>query len=551
MADIVLINPRFYPTYWGFDYALPMFRKQALLPPMNLALLAALTAPGHTVSIIDENVEEIDFDRCSRADIVGVTGMAVQRGRMREIVIELKRRGIFTVLGGPWATVSPEDLGPLADAIFIGEAEQTWPRFLDEWCQGRHQHRYEEAEKTDMAAVPPPRFDLLPMGKYLYGSVQVSRGCPFTCEFCDIIVVFGRRPRLKTSAQVIAELEGLLAAGVHDAFIVDDNLIGNKKAIKAILRDIIAWQEAKGYPLSFVTEASIDLAEDDEMMRLMLDANIDTVFIGIESPNEESLRETKKIQNLTDRHGTALEKVHRIQDAGLMVNCGMIVGFDNDDDGVFELQRRFIEQSRIPLAMVNLLFAIPQTPLHQRLASAGRLGESMLMSIAGTAAATNVIPLRMTQERLREGYLELMRELYTTDAFFARMDALCLGTRYLPAIGRTRHLQRHRLYRRRLRLRAWAGLQALYIFVQLMRQVPETVLRRQYRRRLWRVIKHRPNLRLLRLYCMFCAVHFHYDRLIEQLTAALPVVLPDAERARVAAVGSSHRGEEVVRAAEG
>ena len=534
MADIVLINPRFYPTYWGLDYALPMFRKQALLPPMNLALLAALTPAQHRVTIIDENVEEIDFARCARADIVGVTGMAVQRVRMAEIIAELKRLGVFTVLGGPWVTVSPDDLGPLADVVFIGEAEETWPRFLAEWGEGRHAARYEQGDKTDMSVVPPPRFDLLKMDRYLYGSLQVSRGCPFTCEFCDIIVVFGRRPRLKSAAQVIAELEGLVAGGVHDAFIVDDNLIGNKKAIKAILREVIAWQEAHGYPLSFVTEASIDLAEDEELMRLMLDANIDSVFVGIESPNEESLRETKKIQNLADRSGTALEKIHRIQDTGIFLWGGTIVGFDNDDERVFELQQRFIAQSRIPQMIVQVLFAIPQTPLYRRLAAEGRLRDSFLMSNWGAAAATNVVPLRLSLEALRDGYLQLLRDLYTPDAFFARMDAMCLGTKWLPAPGRTKYLRLHPL--RRLKLRAWAGVQAAYIFVQLMRCVPDAELRRQYRRRLWKVLLRRPNPRLLRIYCMACAAHYHYDRLIAQMSATRPFVQPqDAPEPRAAA----------------
>ena len=517
MAEIILINPRFDPTYWGLDYALPLFRKRALLPPLNLALLAGLTPPEHSVSIIDENVDEIDYGRCSRADIVGVTGMGVQRERMRAIVIELKSRGIFTVVGGPWATVSPEDLAPLADVVFIGEAEDTWPRFLAEWSEGRQQSRYEQAEKTDMATVPPPRLGLLKMEKYLYGSLQVSRGCPFTCEFCDIIVVFGRRPRVKTAAQVIAELEGLVAAGMHDAFIVDDNLIGNKKAIKAILRAIIAWQEAHGYPLSLVTEASIDLAEDEEMMRLMVEANLDTVFVGIESPNEDALRETKKIQNLTDRNGTALEKVHRIQEAGLMVTCGMIVGFDCDDESVFEAQRQFVHEARIGLAMVNILCAIPQTPLFNRLSAAGRLVEGDAMNRHSTFAVSNVVPLKMSRQTLYDGYLKLMRSLYTVDAFFARIDAVCFGARWLPATGRTRYLRRHRY--RWLKLRAWAGVETVYLIVQLMRHIPDKALRRQYRRRLWNAVKHRPNIRLLRFYCLACAMHFHYDRLIRQMEA--------------------------------
>jgi radical SAM superfamily enzyme YgiQ (UPF0313 family) len=542
MADIVLINPRFFPTYWGLDYALPLFRKGAILPPLNLALLAALTPAEHTVSIIDENVEAIDYARCARADIVGVTGMAVQRARMREIIIALKSRGLFVVLGGPWVTVRPEDLGPLADVVFIGEAEETWPRFLAEWSEGRRATRYEQADKSDMSAVPAPRLDLLPMRQYLYGSLQISRGCPFTCEFCDIIVVFGRRPRLKSARQVIVELERLVAAGMHDAFIVDDNLIGNKKVIKEILREIVAWQEANGYPMSFVTEASIDLAEDPELMRLMLDANIDTVFVGIESPNEQSLRETKKIQNLTDRSGTALEKVHRIQDAGIFVWGGTIVGFDNDDTSVFDLQRRFAEQSRISQMMLQVLFAIPQTPLYKRLEKEGRLCDAFLMSNWGTAAATNVVPLRMTLEQLREGYLNLLAELYRPDAFFGRMDAMCFETGWLPAPGRTRYLRRHPL--RRLRLRMRAGIEALYIFVQLMSRVPDPVLRRRYRRQLMKVMLRRPNPRLVRVYAMICAAHFHYDRLIARLKATRPAIgeAEGGDLGGVAAAGAAAAG---------
>ena len=195
-------------------------------------------------------------------------------------------------------------------SIFVGEAEETWPQFLDEWEQGRHQHRYEQAEKTDMTRVPMPRFDLLKMRHYLFGSVQFSRGCPFQCEFCDIIVTFGRRPRIKTSAQVIAELEAMRKQRMPIAFIVDDNLIGNKKAIKAFLRDVVAWQAADGYPFTFFTEASLDLADDAELMELMVEANIMAVFIGIESPNEESLRETKKYQNVR-KGGTIVERVRK------------------------------------------------------------------------------------------------------------------------------------------------------------------------------------------------------------------------------------------------
>ena len=513
MADIVLISPRFEPSFWGSDYAMPFINGTAALPVMALPLLAALTPPEHTVTLIDENVDEIDWERCQRAEIVGVTGMVVQRQRIGEILTELKRRGIFTVLGGPWITVQPDEYSGLTDVIFIGEAEETWPQFLTEWSEGRHASRYEQADKTNMSTVPLPRLDLLPMRKYVYGSLQISRGCPFTCEFCDIIVVFGRRPRLKTAAQVIAELDNLVAAGKRDAFVVDDNLIGNKKAIKPILRDIISWQKKNGYPLTLTTEASIDLAEDDEMVELMVEANFESVFIGIESPNDEALRHTKKIQNLSDRNGTVLEKVHRLQSAGLEVWCGMIVGFDTDNESVFEAQREFIRQSRIALVMVNILFAIPHTPLHARLSKEGRL-VGLHELIDGTVN-TNIIPSRMSQRALCEGYLDLMRDLYTPEAYFERVDALYFDAKVQPSPGRVRYLHRHPW--RWFKSQGLAAIETIYVFVQLMRLVPERALRREYRRRLGRVLMRRPRLSVLRSYCLKCALHFHYDRLVRQL----------------------------------
>ena len=526
MAHIVLINPRFNPSYWGMNYALPFLGAEALLPVINLPLLAALTPPGHEITIIDENVQMIDFDLCARADIVGITGMNVQRVRMHAILDELKARGVFTVIGGPWVTVYPSDFGDQPDAIFIGEAEETWPRFLLEWAAGRHARRYEQAEKTDMATVPAPRLDLLPMHKYVYGSVQLSRGCPFTCEFCDIIVVFGRRPRMKTTAQVIAELEACLDAGKDTLFIVDDNLIGNKKAVKVLLREIIVWQQARGFPLRFATEASIDLAEDEELLQLMVDANIEEVFIGIESPNEDALRETKKIQNLSDKHGTLLDKVRRIQDVGIEVWCGLIVGFDTDDETVFDLQRRFLAAARIPLAMVNVLTAIPRTPLYERLGREGRLDDSGELSNFGTIS-TNVIPRRITRQDLCDGYLELMRDLYAPDAYFGRMDSLYLGGKPIPPSARTRWL-RGRPWRW-IKVQAWTVLEVAHITIGLMRGVPDPVLKRDYRRRLWTVIRRRPRLRLLRIYAVKCALHYHFDRLIAQMETERSKLPPEVD----------------------
>ena len=514
MGDIVLINPRFEVSYWGLEHAMPFLGIKAVLPVANLPLLAALTPSRHSVTLVDENVEAIDFERCAQADIVGLTGMNVQRRRMKEILHELKRRGVFTVVGGPWATVREDDLADLADVIFIGEAEETWPRFLADWGDGRHQTRYEQAGRTDMATVPVPRLDLLRMKDYAFGSVQFSRGCPFECEFCDIIVTFGRRPRIKTSAQILAELDAIVAAGKDFTFIVDDNLIGNKKAIKLLLRDVVAWQEKRGYPLMFATEASIDLAEDAELMQLMVDANISNVFVGIETPNEESLRETKKLQNLRARGGTMLEKVHRIQETGMEVWCGIIVGFDNDGPSIFAAQSRFVRDARIVHAMVNMLVAIPRTPLYTRLASEGRLDLSDDADRWGSFG-TNVIPRRISREALRAGYVKLMQDLYMPDAYFGRLDKLYLDARLQLGQARTRYLRRHPLRRFKLNTRLLA--EAAAIFVSLMRGVPDPALRREYRRRLMRAAWRRREPEIIQNYALKCAMHFHAHRIVQEM----------------------------------
>ncbi len=508
MAEIVLINPRLEISNYGLEHALPFLGRKAVAPVASLPLLAALTPPEHRVAIVDENVEPIDFDRAAAADIVGLTGMVVHRRRMREILAELKRRGAFTVVGGPWVTVWEDDFGELADVVFVGEAEESWPRFLAEWRRRAHGRRYEQTERTDLARLPAPRLDLLKMRSYAFGNVQFSRGCPFTCEFCDIIVVFGRRPRFKTARQVIAELDQLRAHGMDTVFVVDDNLVGNKKAIRELLPAVIAWQEAHGYPMSFLAEASLDLADDPELLRLLVEANFATVFVGIETPNEAALRETRKLQNL--RKGrTMLEKVHAIQQAGIEVWCGMILGFDSDRPGIFEDQRRFIEAARIVNVLVNLLVAIPRTPLHDRLVRDGRVdpaGESVY--------GTNVVPLNIGREALRDGAYRLMRALYAPAAYFRRLDALYLDLGLQPEPASRRHWRRHPL--RRLGANLAFVTQAFVLFLRLMRGVPDRALRRDYARRLWTVARRRPEPLLLRLYAVKCALHYHLHVMIWQ-----------------------------------
>jgi len=510
MADIVLVNPRFEVSYWGLEHALKLLGKKCNLPTACLPLLAALTPAGHRVTIVDENVETIDYDRLARADIVGLTGMSVQRGRMREILGELKARGVFTVVGGPWVTVQEDYFDDLTDVIFIGEAETTWPQFLDDWAHGRRQHRYEQAERTDMTRVPVPRYDLLKTKNYVFGSIQFSRGCPFQCEFCDIIVTFGRKPRMKTSAQVIAELEALRKQNLPIAFIVDDNLIGNKVAAKALLRDVAAWQAAEGYPFQFFTEASLNLSEDDELMELMVAANITVVFIGIESPNEESLREAKKYQNV-HKGGTIVDRVRKVQDAGLEVWCGMIVGFDNDDARIFKEQVDFIRQTDILHAMVGMLSAIPKTPLHARLKNEGRLDIDDEQPFG-----TNVIPLGMTRDELRDGYIDLMRDLYDPDSYFERLENLYLTRQFDFGRARTEYLRRHPWRRWRSQIADTA--RALGLFLLLMKNLPDPELRRFYRRRMAKILRRRPDPGVLFVCVVKCAVHYHHFTMSREMS---------------------------------
>ncbi|EJK81602.1 radical SAM protein [Rhizobium sp. AP16] len=516
MAHIVIINPRFETSYWGLEHALPLFDVKANLPVACLPLLAALTPAEHTVTLVDENVEPIDYDLCAQADIVALTGMIVQRFRMTEILTALRARHCFIVVGGPWVTVKEDYFDGLIDVKFIGEAEETWPQFLFEWKEGRHAGRYEQSGKTDMSTVPVPRFDLLKMDDYAVGSIQFSRGCPFTCDFCDIIVVFGRKPRIKTSVQIIAEIEALLAVGMDTAFIVDDNLIGNKKAIKEVLREVVAWQERHHYPMTFLTEASIDLADDAELMQLMVDANIRVVFVGIETPNEEALRETKKLQNLR-KGGTMLDKIHAIQQTGMEVWCGMILGFDSDDATIFEAQRVFIKDARIVNAMIGMLAAIPKTPLYTRLEQEGRLDHA-----DPPAYGTNVIPLNLSRETLRDGYLAVLSDLHQPAAYFDRLDALYLDARIQPERTRLRHLRRHPL--RLVALNVMWALEAIGIFTRLMRRVPEADLRNIYRQRLWKLLLRRRSPVVLQIYAIKCAMHYHAHLMVQQMRTGGDIV---------------------------
>ena len=414
---LLLINPRFAESFWSFKWAVRELLpgKRAVNPPLGLATLAALCPPHWEIEIVDENIERVPLR--PRADLVGVCGMGVQFKRQAELLSYYRREGYAVVAGGSYASLCPERYASLADTVVAGESEYVWPEFCRDFEQGRTRALYRETGTVSLADSPVPRFDLLKLDQYTTATLQFSRGCPFRCEFCDIIVMFGRRPRHKSIEQIGRELDALRARDVHNAFFVDDNLIGHKQAAKELLRFLRAYQERHDYRFRFGTEASLNMAQDPELLQLFRDANFTWIFIGIESPDEETLRHTRKTQNI---HEDTLTAVRRIYSYGIDVLAGFIVGFDNDTPATFDLQYRFIRDSGIQAAMVGLLTALPKTPLHDRLRREGRL----LPDADGTdntRVGTNVIPKRMSYEEMVRGYLGLYRRLLADRAIGERI----------------------------------------------------------------------------------------------------------------------------------
>ncbi len=401
---IYLVTPKNPESFWTYDRILPSLGKRCIFPNLSMPTVAGMTPREHDIVLCDENVGEIDFD--VDADIVGVTGYIVHKQRMLEIATEFRRRGKFVVLGGPYASLCPEELRGQCDVLFVDEAEETWPRFLADFARGEWRAEYRPADKPDLTTSPTPRFDLLDVDQYHAMTIQFARGCPFNCEFCDIIVVYGRRPRVKSVPQVMAEIEECHRLGATQIFLVDDNFIGNKKLAKELLRAIAAWSEANGHPMYFNTEVSLNVAQDDELLELLRAARFTTIFIGIESPRKASLQETKKTQNM---RGDLVENVRKIQSYGIQVQAGMIVGFDNDDESIFEEQLRFIQDARIPVSMTGMLQAMPKTPLHDRMAKEGRL---IAESVGDQFVFSNILPKTMSRVELYKGYRKLIAELY-------------------------------------------------------------------------------------------------------------------------------------------
>ncbi len=419
---ILLVYPKYPETFWGFKYALKFVSKKASLPPLGLLTVAAMLPADWEVRLIDKNVKKLLDADLLWADYVFLSAMSIQRASMESVIRRCKTLGVKMIAGGPLVTSLPAEFDDV-DHLVLNEAEITLPLFLTDLKQGKARHIYTSTEWADLAATPIPRFDLLDIKRYASMNIQYSRGCPFDCDFCNITVLYGRAPRTKGASQLLAELDDLYALGWKGSvFVVDDNFIGNKGKLKReVLPAIIAWMEKRNYPFTLYTEASINLADDAELMDLMVTAGFDQVFIGIETPHDESLAECSKLQN---RNRDLVACVRTIQHSGLEVQAGFIVGFDKDPALIFERMIEFIQASGIATAMVGLLNAPHGTKLYDRMKQEGRLVKSQ--SGDNTDFSINFIP-KMNKELLLSGYNKVLKTIYSPKHYYARVKTFLKG----------------------------------------------------------------------------------------------------------------------------
>lgn len=417
--NVLLIYPEFPDTFWSFKHALRFIHKKASTPPLGLLTVAAMLPPEWPRRLVDVNVTKLTEGDLAWADYAFISGMIVQKESALELISRCKKADVKIIAGGPLFTSGHEQFDEV-DHFVLNEAEVALPPFLADLQQGRAKRLYRTSEFADLRKTPLPQWDLVNMRRYASMGIQFSRGCPHNCEFCDVTALFGHRPRLKAAKQIINELDSLYNLGWRGSvFFVDDNLIGNKRRLMTeLLPALIEWQQGK-WKLPLNTQVSIDLADDEGLMRMMSKAGFDTVFIGIETPDEASLTECNKQMN-TSRDMVA--DVKRIQRAGIQVQGGFIVGFDNDTDSIFQRQIDFIQNSGIVTAMVGLLQALPGTKLYERLKREGRLLDKSSGgdNVDGT---TNIIP-DMNLEMLREGYKKILQHIYSPENYYQRVKTL-------------------------------------------------------------------------------------------------------------------------------
>jgi radical SAM superfamily enzyme YgiQ (UPF0313 family) len=416
---VLLLYPLFPKTFWSYEKILELVDRKVLLPPLGLVTVAAILPQEWEFKLVDRNVRAVTEEEWAWADVVILSAMIVQKADLLEQIREAKRRGKLVAVGGPYPTSVPhEPQAAGADFLILDEGEITLPRFVEAIQNGATQGIFRaDGNKPDVTQTPVPRFDLLEFDAYDSMSIQFSRGCPFQCEFCDIIVLYGRKPRTKSPDQLLKELDYLYELGWRrGVFMVDDNFIGNKRNVKLLLRDLKVWQKEHGYPFRFNTEASVDLAQDEELMDLMVDCFFDAVFLGIETPDEESLSLTKKFQNTCTSLTESVEKITR---AGLRVMAGFIIGFDGEKQGAGDRIVRFVEQTAIPTTTFAMLQALPNTALWHRLDKEGRLRDGKDGNINQTTLM-NFVPTRPLEDIAQE-YIDAFWQIYEPVTYLNRV----------------------------------------------------------------------------------------------------------------------------------
>jgi radical SAM superfamily enzyme YgiQ (UPF0313 family) len=413
---ILLVYPQYPDTFWSFKHALKFVSKKAAFPPLGLLTVAAMLPADWEKKLVDMSVDRLNDSDIRWADYVFISAMAVQKKSVKEVVARCRHLGVKTVAGGPLFTAGFKEFEGI-DHFVLGEAEVTLQPFLEDLEKGQARHIYNSDERPDIGATPVPMWSLINMKHYSSMNLQYSRGCPFDCEFCDIVILNGHTPRTKRKEQLISEMDALYEHGWRGSlFIVDDNFIGNKKKLKAeILPALIEWKERKKFPFALCTEASINLADDEELIRLMVSAGFDVVFVGIETPNDESLVECTKYQN---QNRDLVDSVKKLQKFGLEVQGGFIVGFDSDPESIFQAQIDFIQRSGIVTAMVGLLNAPTGTRLYQRLKEEGRLTSPFTGN--NTDFSLNFIP-KMDPDRLINGYKHILDTIYSPREYYQRI----------------------------------------------------------------------------------------------------------------------------------
>lgn len=413
---ILLVYPQNPITYWGFQYALRFVSKKAAFPPLGLLTVAAILPEDIEKKLIDMNVEKLKDSDLLWADYVFISAMVVQKDSVREVIDRCKKLGVRTVAGGPLFTEEFEAYDDV-DHLVLNEGEITIPEFMDDVAHGCAKHIYTSSQWADLGKAPTPLWSLINVKKYASLNIQYSRGCPFNCDFCNITSLFGNFPRTKDPEQLLAEMDAIYETGWHGGvFFVDDNFIGNKgKLMAEVLPSISEWMEKHGRPFKFLTEASINLADDENLMTMMVKAGFNDVFIGIETPDEASLSECKKTQN---KNRDLISCVKKIQRFGLEVQGGFIVGFDSDNASIFNRMVEFIQASGIVTAMVGLLNAPKGTKLYQRLMHEGRMTEDF--SGDNTNFTMNFKP-KMDKKLLVEGYQDIVGTIYSPKYYYERV----------------------------------------------------------------------------------------------------------------------------------